>query len=298
MKTFILALCLLSGFYASAQDYEKQFYELLEEKSYERADSIIKEWEAADKNNPEIFPARFNLLLWKSQNSIVVLDSNPDVEESIWVLTDSAGKPAGSVYSSVTINDSIYYEGIKVIDQGIELFPDRLDFRLGKAAAYAYKEDWEKLSKTVIEILEHGEKNRNAWIWTGNEPLDAKDATTAVLESIHEYEGQLIDNYNPMELLDANLKYYPDDHIALNSKGAVLFLAGKSEEALEYIERAHKQTPEDPLVSYNIGYINMELGNKEKALTGFQLVLDNENASEEMKRSAQENIDILNGKNK
>lgn len=65
-----------------------------------------------------------------------------------------------------------------------------------------------------------------------------------------------------MVLVDDVLAHYPDNVYFLNNKGALLANNGKEKEALAVFMKIHKINPTDDIVTSNIAYINMQLGNK------------------------------------
>ena len=79
-----------------------------------------------------------------------------------------------------------------------------------------------------------------------------------------------------MVLVDDVLAHYPDNVYFLNNKGALLANNGKEKEALAVFMKIHKINLTDDIVTSNIAYINMQLGNKGEARKYYKLLLKSE----------------------
>lgn len=292
MHKSLLLLCALIGMAVCAQNYESEFYDMLEQGDYERADSVLVRWQKSDSASAELYPARFNLYFNRAYSSMLVLDDTQPEGES-FILLDSIGGPAGSIHSEVTIDDSLFNEAIKVIDLGIERFPDRLDFRFGKATACNVAERWDELTSTAINILEQNRKNNCRWTWTDNVVLPADSVTEILLEGIHEFEGNLYGEPGCEKVLDLNIAVFPDDYVALNTKGVLAFDSGDNTKAIEFMELAHNANPDDTLIIFNLATIYAELGNDPKAVEYYKKILDNDEADDDMKAIATSSIQKL-----
>lgn len=292
MKKLLFALSAMLGLAVCAQDIKESVYELIQYEQYASADSLLQEWEKKDAGNPEIFAARFNFYLNQAHNSYIVVDSDTMPVGEAMMLADSTGQLAGSIHEETVWNDSLFNEAMKVIDRGIALHPDRLDFRYGKASAYRFVDNYDKMSAEAMEILERSRKNGCKWLWTDNEPIE--DAEKVMLDGIHDYEIELADRDASSELLDLNLQYYPSDYIALNIKGSLAYNAGDEEAAQQYFEKAHAAAPDDALITCNLALLTMENGNYDKAKELFKSVLENPEADPQVKETAEEMMQQMN----
>lgn len=287
MKRFLFYLCCLLCLQASATDYKSTFYEMLEESDFKQAEAILNQWEVESKEDPEVIVARFNLYVNAAHNEIIVLDNIDNASDLSLVFSDKEGNPVGVVRSEATWNDSLVNEAVKIIDYGIKLYPDRLDFRFGKASLYQFIEDWENFSATAVDVLNRAKLNNGKWFWTDNEALSDNTSINDMLEAIHEYERTLASNSNNEDLLNLNIKYYPNDHIALTLKGALAYGKGDVDKALEYMNRAHNSDPSDILIVCNLALLYKETKDIAKAKELYQSILDNREAESEWKIEAE-----------
>ncbi|MDE6632809.1 MAG: tetratricopeptide repeat protein, partial [Muribaculaceae bacterium] len=177
---------------------------------------------------------------------------------------------------------------------GVEAFPNRLDFRLAEAQAYVYSEDQESLSQLGIEILNHSRINGCRWDWSEGESLDPEEGKKNMLDGIHAIEDSFIGQNLQDDLLDLNLKYYPTDSEALLFKGMNLIYADKYEEARSYLEYAHEIVPDNDAVMFYLAMVYSNIGDKEKEYEILNKILESDNADENIKKAAQSALD---GKN-
>ena len=75
-------------------------------------------------------------------------------------------------------------------------------------------------------------------------------------------------------------EYCPESAVALNNLGAWHYGAGRVDEALDCFVRASAADPSDGVLIYNIGYLYLQRGEREKARTWWSRLLDSSDESE------------------
>lgn len=275
MKELITVIFMLMALSLKANDFKKSFYDLLDKGDLELAEIFLSEWESNNVDNPDLFLAKFNLLISKAFQSS---DNSNDLNNPLMVLEP---------------NDSILQLAIESIKKGIDVLPNRLDFRLAESQAYIYSEDMESLSESGIEILEHSRVNDCRWDWSEGESLDSEEGLKNMLDGIHTIEDFLIYQSIGYDLLDLNLKYYPTDVEALLLKGMALAEEEKYEEARSYLEIAHESHPDNDAVMFYLGVVYSDMGDSEKAKEILRKIVDSDKADENLKKTA---LKILEGK--
>ena len=68
-----------------AADYNESFNTLLYDGKFDMADSVLQKWIGDRPDDPELYPARFNLLLGRAYNSMIALyrpGEGPDGRDS------------------------------------------------------------------------------------------------------------------------------------------------------------------------------------------------------------------------
>lgn len=278
MKKLLTILLLINFFSTYAVEFKQSFYDLLDKGDLELAEIFLQQWESNDNGNPDLFLAKFNLLLSKAFQTTDNSNSNSDIAQSnAWMVLEPS--------------DSILQLAIEAIKKGVEVFPNRLDFRLAEAQAYQYAEDQESLSNLGIDILEYSRVNGCQWDWTDGVALNAEDGLKNMLDGIHTIEYSL--NYNPYQenLLKLNLKYYPMDAEALLFKGMSLIDMDNNEEACSCLQYAHDLHPADDAIMFYLAVAYYNMGNVDKEKEMLNKIIACETADENIKKTAQSILD-------
>ncbi len=273
MKKLLTVIFLFVIFSTYAFEFKQSFYDLLDKGDTELAEIFLAEWESNDVGNPELFLAKATLLLAKS----FIASENPN------------GNPEDIYNNSQMIvepNDSILHLALETLREGIEVFPNRLDFRLAKAQAFQYIDDQKSLSKLGIDILKHSRVNGCKWDWNDGESLNAEEGLKNMLDGIHAIEYYLYHHSFKDDLLDLNLKYYPSDSEALLVKGMSLMDDGKYKEARRFLEFANEKQPDDYAVMFYLGVVYSKMGEKEKEKEILKKIVESDNADEKIKQTA------------
>lgn len=281
MKKILTFISILVVFSTYAVEFKQSFYDLLDKGDVELAEIFLSEWESNDAGNPDLFLAKCNLLIAKSFEPT---DNSNSCSKGLSDHTLMVLEP----------NDSIIQLAIETIKKGVEVFPNRLDFRLAEAQAYIYSDDKDSLSKLGIDILEHGRINDCQWDWSEGESLNPEEGLKNMLDGIHSIEYFLIKHSYQDNLLDLNLKYYPSDSEALLFKGMSLIDADKNDEARNYLEYAYETSPDDEFVMFYLAVVYSNIGEKEKENDLLRKIVGSEKADENLKKTAQA---LLEGKN-
>ena len=142
----------------AADNYQISFNACLSDGKLQAADSILDEWSRATPTDPELFPARFNLLLNRATS-------------------DATGR------------DSLVDCAFAEIDRGISAYPDRIDFRLCKAEAASVEGRWSAVIEAVEGMLDHDVENGGHWLGMGNTSLTNID--TILADAVFERLGDI-----------------------------------------------------------------------------------------------------------
>lgn len=272
MKKSVIFCFAAVGAVAAATDYTTSFNTMIKEGEYERADSVLRLWQAEKPDDPELYPARFNYLLGRAHTSMLALNGPGEAKEGDLVLVDSTGAEAGSIGGISMWNDSIFALGIAEIDRGIKAYPWRLDFRLGRTAASAMHGDWLEVAGTMQEVLAMSKTGIGQWQWTGGEVL-GDSAIMPVNEAAWDYicdfyeadaapEKSLVFEDFGRSILDV----FPSDKRVLNILGAYSHDVDNPKKALAYFKEASQADTTDALPLANMVYIYHQQGDTARAL--------------------------------
>ncbi|MDE6157093.1 MAG: hypothetical protein K2F78_02990 [Muribaculaceae bacterium] len=266
---------------AVAADYNASFDALVLDKKYDKADSVLRLWESAVPDDPELYPARFNNLLARARSSMLVLNGPSGVGEGDLVFTDSAGSVAGSIGQMSMWNDSLFGLGIAEIDRGIKAYPWRLDFRLGRTAASAMRGDWLEVTGTMRDVLSRSKSGINLWQWSGGKALGdsaaivVSDAAWDYLSRFYESDARLEKSRALEDFGKAVLDVFPSDKRVLNLLGAYNYEAQNSQKALDYFRMAAQADTTDALPLGNMVYVYTQQGDTANALAICRMVAGN-----------------------
>lgn len=252
----ILAFSILTNF-CFGQDYKSQFDQLCQEGDTTKQFELLIKWESEDPKNPELFTSYFNYYFLKSKQEFVSMSTNQPKGESLQ-LQDSTGQVAGFLGSEIDYNPEILQKGFDKIDQGIKMYPNRLDMRFGKIYALGQVEDWENFTDEIIKTIQYSNKNNNNWTWTNNKKKE--DGKEFFLASIQDYQLNLYETENDDLLKNMRtiaqeiLKIYPDHIESLSNISITYILTGEYDKGIEALLKAEKIDPKDGVVLSNIAH--------------------------------------------
>lgn len=246
----------------AADNYQISFNACLSDGKLQAADSILNEWSRATPADPELFPARFNLLLNRATG-------------------DATGR------------DSLVDCAFAEIDRGIAVYPDRIDFRLCKAEAASVEGRWSAVIEAVDGILDHDVENGGHWLGMGNTLLT--NAATLLADAVFERLGDIYSSdsrtvvNSALSTADKAAKRFGNDVRILNMAGNLNFGVANNDAALGYFEEAARIAPDDAIPLTNIGYIKYQQGDSVKALEIFRKI-ETDHYDEESRNIARQMI--------
>ncbi|MDR1941992.1 MAG: hypothetical protein LBQ47_06675 [Endomicrobium sp.] len=207
-----------------------------------------------DKNahNEEYYIDNFNKYFKESAQEHVIVSAYKESDDAL-IITKSDTNETGYISFDAQYNEDSLNTAFKYIDEAIARFPDRLDMRLGKAAACREIKNSNRLLTTLTDTLRRSGINKNRWLWTGNTLKENGQAV--MLDSIQEYCADLFKDEKDAELEALSmevLKYYPDNVPALTNMGILSGIRKDHETALKYLKKAETLAPKDKIVLSNI----------------------------------------------
>lgn len=288
--------------YNHASNFHQTFNASLTNGNITDADSILNVWSRKSPADPELFAARFNLFLSKSRNEMLVLSGSSDHEEGEGLaFTDSLGNVAGYISGKTTWQDVLVDSAFFEIDRGIAAHPDRIDFRLGKAAAGAMTGRWNCTIDAINGAIDRDKANHSQWITAENAKVT--DTEVFLADAIYDHlagiqqsgSSEVMENALPV-VAKAAQRFIRDNRI-INIAGAINYCAGHTDTAISYFEKAMEIAPNDALPLTNIAYIRYEQGDASKALEIYRQI-KNGNYDDDSKNIATEMIDIIGSSGK
>ncbi|MCB9349934.1 MAG: tetratricopeptide repeat protein [Lewinellaceae bacterium] len=250
----ILAISFLANL-TFGQDFKTKFDQYCQENDTTQQLNTLKEWEKADPKNAELFTSYFNYYFLKSRQEVLSLSTEQPTGESL-SLEDSTGKTAGFLGSQIMYINEPLEKCFEKIDEGLLLYPNRLDMRFGKIYVLGQTGNWDRFTEEVLKAIRYSSKNNNNWTWTFNEPREGgKDF---FLSSMQDYQLTLYntgdDNLlvNMRTIAEEILKYYPTHIESLSNLSITYLLTGEYDKGIEPLLRAEELDPTDAIVLSNI----------------------------------------------
>ena len=163
----------------------------------------------------------------------------------------------------IRYNEAKYEEALVSIDQALELAKevnrDSWDVYFLRGSIYYFLNNWELAEADWRMALELSPNNA---LILNNLGYTLADRNTKLDEA--------------EELIRKAVEAEPDNGYYVDSLGWVLFRRGKIDEALEYLQRADRLTPNEPEVIDHIADAYWTLGDEELAIREWERALENE----------------------
>lgn len=258
-------------------DYQSDFSKYFKSKDFDNQLRILKLWETSNPNDAELYTCYFNYYYAKSREEIVTLSvEKPD--GGSYALEDSTGKIAGYIGSQMTTDTSNFMLCIKKIDEGIALFPNRLDMRFGKIYALGQVKYWDNFTKEIVKSIRYSKDNNNKWTWTNNK--NKEDGKEFFLGSIQDYQSQLYKTNDDKLLSNMRdialeiLEIYPN-HIESLSNLSITYMISKNyDKAIEALLRAENLDPKDGIVLMNLAHGYKLKGDKVRSIQYYEKAIE------------------------
>lgn len=274
MKHILTTLILfISTSLCFGQDYKAKFEKYAQEGNTAKQLDLLKKWEKEDPKNPELFTSYFNYYFLKARQEGLSITTTEPAEESL-SFQDSTGKTAGFIGSQVIYEQETLKKGFDKIDEGIKLYPNRLDMRFGKIYTLGQIKDWERFTTEIVKTIRYSSKNDNNWTWTNNEK--SPDGREFFLSAIQDYQLDLYYTENDDLLVNmrtiANeiLKFYPEHIESLSNLAITYLLTEEFDKAITALLKAEKLAPTDVIILSNIAQGYKLKGNKERAIAYYE----------------------------
>lgn len=277
-----------------AQDFQSEFQTHLSLGDTLKQLETLTDWEDSTPKDSELFTSYFNYHFFKAKKEVLSLVTEQPEGESI-ALKDSNNQTAGFLGSEIYYEEKEVKQAFSKIDQGIKLYPNRLDMRFGKIYALGQVENWNVFTKEIIKTIKKSSKNNNQWTWTNNEPKD--DGELFFLNALQNYQMLL---YNTMDdkllphmrkIGHRILKHYPEHVESLSNISITYMINEKYDKAIVYLLKAEDIDDKDYIILSNLAYSYRMKNEDKKAIEYYEKTIKYGN--EQAKQYAQEQLEIL-----
>jgi len=296
MKRLSLALTglfvLLSFSPTAAQDFPDRFSKLQNDSDTLGMETLLDQWQQEKPGDPEWYVSAVNFYFTKALQESMVVSTVPLAGDCITFYDSVSSQPSGYLCQVISYNEELIDTMFKIIDEGITLFPDRLDMRFGKTYILGQTGDYKAFRDEIIRTVDRSAVNGNKWYWMRQEAVE--DAENFMLESIQDYQLDLF-NAEDDTLLGysrdislAILTHYPSHLVSLSNLSIYYLFTDDPETALFYMKKANKLDRKDCVVLSNIAYAYSNLGEFKKSVRYYKKVI--KYGDEEFAADAQDRI--------
>lgn len=245
-------------FFANSQDFSSQFKKLQEKRDTSEQIKLLKNWEAANSKDPEMFIAYFNYYANKSMTEVISIDKK-------------------SISPKRNFKADVLKKGFEYIDKGLLLYPTRLDMRFGKIYMLGKVENFTEFTNYLVSTIDYGNSIKDAWTWKEGKTLE--DAKNFFLNSMQDYVTTIYntedDNLLPLmrQISETVLKYNPAHVVSLSNVALTYLVTENYDKALESLLKAEKIAPKDVIVLNNIAQTYKREKDKPNAKTYLEKIV-------------------------
>jgi len=276
MRALILIILSIIYIKSYTQEYQSKFEDAFQTCDTLKQKEILHEWEQENPKDAELYTSFFNYYFTKSRREVLELTTE-EIQGEGWALIDSSGNTAGYMGSKIIYDEIIMQKGLSKIDQGIDLYPNRLDMRFGKIYALGQINNWEYFTKEIIKTIQFSAKNDNKWTWTNNK--SRKGGYKDFLLDIQNYQLQLYNTgddsllLNMRQIANEILKIYPNHIESFTNLSTTYLLLNEFDKAIENLFKALGINPKDIVVLSNLAHAYKLNGEKNKSIQYYNEII-------------------------
>ncbi len=297
ISTLLVTILFIFQLYGqNSQNNSNRFYEIitsLNEKRYEQARLDLESWEAENPQYAEIYSLWLNYYFLVSIESMVTISKEKPLKGEYIPFTDTTGNIAGYLGEAIYTKDELLEKGFKKIDEGIALYPDRLDFYFGKAHVMYYSGNYEGCIAILLKAIDRSTVNGAVWKWNFSE--ERTDSYELFTEGLQEYFAYLMDAGEidlASLLVEKAHNRFPENAIYISDLGSTAYYKGEYEKAEEYYRKALTVSPDDYLIMTNLAILCKMQGKREDAIKYLNIL--KECGIQEYEENAQSALQQLN----
>jgi len=277
LKLLIIFISIYSA--SNCQSYQQEF-----EKHYAKRDTInqskvLIEWNKSNTKSPELFISYFKYFLSKSEKK------NPNLESKEVIMseydTDDSDERTfrDEILGSVRFFDydkKYLISAMIKIDEGITLFPNRLDLILSKIYVLGMINDCNKFSSEIIKTIKYSVQNKNKWKWSKNKDLN--NGEIEFLKLIHKYKTNFcykrFYSKNRYSINTEIIQNYPNNILSLLQL-AIHYIDSKNlNKSFEFLSKAERIDKKNIQVLKKIAYYHKQKKDTLNAIKYYDKIIE------------------------
>jgi tetratricopeptide (TPR) repeat protein len=274
-KFYPFILLFLLPFLVVSQDFKKQYDEAFDKSDNTKQEKILKDWQAKNPNDPELYISMFNFHVNKGRSEMLGLSTDQQSKEAL-AIQDSTNNAVGFLGAVVTYDPDEIKKALAAIDKGIALHPRRLDMRFGKMYLLSDANRFPEVATELIKAIEYGQQKHD-WLWKDGKPLE--EPKEFFLDNVQAYVGNIYDTGDDKllpqmrDISEAVLKYFPNHVECLSNVAITYLLTGQYDKALPYLLKAEKINSKDTVVLNNIAEVYKRSGKITEAKAYYEKII-------------------------
>ena len=258
-KLIVSVISCLFCFCVNAQSYKNNFIKALNANDMVKAEEILKAWDMADSNSPDLFIAYFNYYTIMSKNALPLIVTGYD-----------------STYSK---------KALEFISEGIVRFPTRFDMRIAKLSMLRELKKYPDYVSEILQVIAYSRKIENNW--KGEDYVILDYAEDMLFGAVLEVQEVLFSRNDPslykdiIRISEEMLKYYPKHARSLLACSTVYIAQKDLDKSLEALKKAIALEPTNAIFLYNMAYVYKTKGDKVNAKKYYELTITHSKEQEE-----------------
>ena len=250
MKKLIIAL--LVGIFSImniyGKDFENEFLKSFKDNDFDSCFKLLKEWERAEPDNLEINIYYFNYYFQRNAKHTMTMGQMPDGRYGLYDKVE---------YDLKDVEKSVSY-----FDKILKVQPNRFDVRANRCSVYVQTEQYDKACDALVDLIKYSKINNNDWRWSKNKTLEEcglPKGENLLFNVINECFPEICNLFEEnkegvRKLIEAELKFYPDNTWGLNHASAYYRKIGNHKKSIEILSHAVQIDPNDYILVGNLGY--------------------------------------------
>ena len=238
-----------------------------------KAEEVLKFWDLADSNDPDLYIAYFNFYTVKSMDaSPMLITSGYDMK-----------------YSK---------QALDFITEGIERYPTRFDMRIAKLYMLRELKKYPDYISEIKKMIAYSQKIENNWKGEDYTTLPyAEDMFYGAVLDCQEFlfskKDASLYKYI-LQISDEMLKYYPKHVQSLLSCSTVFMAQNDYDKSFEVLQKAIAFEPTNAILLYNFAVVYHIKGDNANAKKYFELTITHSNDQiEHVKEAAKRRLEEL-----
>lgn len=278
MKSQLSKLCLTIALFTTAvsfgQSYRQSFMRSFTQGDTAEQKKILHKWELAEPKNPDLYICYFNYYFHLAESEELYVNRYKGLDN--FEFQSTSGQVLGYLDEHKNYDVALFNKALSKIEEGLELYPNRLDMRYGIISAYEKSGKWVRFTDEVIKTIKYSKTIDNHWKWTDHTFLVGGEL--AFLNGIEEYQARLFESgddalLSHMRVIASEIiQNYPNYMQSYNDLGITYVLTEEYDKAIDVMLEAELKAPENPTIMGNIAYIYKLKGDYSSAIRYYEMV--------------------------